>query len=317
MTETRSARPTLDPAGFGIEPYISTKLVRVLDTFPGIDAVWIYGSRARGSHRMESDIDLAVDAPSLDDAQFVALKSRIENLELIYRLDIVHLQRVSSELLKQHILRDRKLFWEPRRHSTARESMGATQLKLFQTTALVQLERYLGELKKHQSQAQAATKVLRAMEGMEDLMHEASDFPKKTWSALKSTGHLPPSFAGQPHCSRFDGANRAIPNVCLKIPTGGGKTLLAAASVGRVFSGYLGRHTGLVLWVVPNEAIYQQTLKTLKNRDHPYHQMLNVAAAGRVKILEKNSPLSRMDTDSHLCVMLLMLASASDRKSVV
>ncbi len=311
MTDTGSARATLDPPGFGIAPYISAKLVRVLDAFPDIDAVWVYGSRARGSHRMESDIDLAVDAPSLDDAQFVALKSRIENLELIYRLDIVHLQRIGSELLKQHIARDRKLFWEPRRHKAAMESAGATQLKAFQTTALVQLERYLGELKKHQSQAQAATQVLRVMEGMEDLMHEASDFPKKTWNALKSTGHLPRTFAGQPHSSRFDGANRAIPNVCLKIPTGGGKTLLAAASVGRIFSGYLGRHTGLVLWVVPNEAIYQQTLKTLKNRDHPYHQMLNVAGAGRVKILEKNSPLSRMDTDSHLCVMLLMLASAA------
>jgi hypothetical protein len=37
-----------------------------------------------------------------------------------------------------------------------------------------------------------------------------------------------------------------------------------------VFSSYLSRHAGLVLWIVPNEAIYRQTLKTLKNRDHPY-----------------------------------------------
>jgi hypothetical protein len=75
-----------------------------------------------------------------------------------------------------------------------------------------------------------------------------------------------------------------------------------------VFNGWLHRHKGLVLWVVPNEAIYRQTLKTLKNRDHPYHQMLNVAGAGRVKILEKDDPLTRLDVESHLCVMLLMLA---------
>ncbi len=37
----------------------------------------------------------------------------------------------------------------------------------------------------------------------------------------------------------------------------------------------------------PNEAIYRQTLKTLSERDHPYRQMLNVAGAGRVKLLEK------------------------------
>ncbi len=295
-------------ARFGIAPYIVTKLVRVLDAFPGLDRVWIYGSRARASHREESDIDLAVDAQWLDDRQFLALKSQIEDLELIYRLDVVHLQSVSSEVFKHHILRDRKVFWEPRRYSAALDTVGTTQLKTFQTRVLGQLDSYLAELKKNALQSQAAVPALRAMEG---LMWEASDFPKKTWSVLKAKALLPPTFAGQPHSSRFDGAQRAIPNVCLKIPTGGGKTLLAAASVGRVFSNYLARHTGLVLWVVPNEAIYQQTLKTLKNRDHPYHQMLNVAGAGRVKILEKNSPLSRLDTDSHLCVMLLMLASAA------
>mgnify|MGYP002135577498 CR=1 FL=1 len=87
--------------------------------------------------------------------------------------------------------------------------------------------------------------------------------------------------------------------------------LLAAASVGKVFNGFLQRDKGLVLWVVPNEAIYRQTLKTLKNRDHPYHQMLQVAGAGKVKILEKDDPLTRLDVESHLCVMLLMLAAAS------
>jgi type III restriction enzyme len=120
-----------------------------------------------------------------------------------------------------------------------------------------------------------------------------------------------PRSADQPYSSRFDGAGRAIPNVCLKVPTGGGKTLLAAASVARVFSGLPAPHTGLVLWVVPNEAIYRQTLKALSDRDHPYRQMLNVAGAGRVKILEKNSPLTRLDVESHLCVMVLMLQSAA------
>jgi type III restriction enzyme len=111
-----------------------------------------------------------------------------------------------------------------------------------------------------------------------------ADFPKAAWQALHDAGALPEAYAERPHSSRFDGAGRAIPNVCLKVPTGGGKTLLAAASVGKVFEGYLRRSTGLVLWVVPNEAIYRQTLKTLSNRDHPYRQMLNVAGAGRVKI---------------------------------
>jgi type III restriction enzyme len=78
--------------------------------------------------------------------------------------------------------------------------------------------------------------------------------------------------------------------------------------VARCSDSWLHRHTGLVLWVVPNEAIYRQTLAALGNRDHPYRQILNVAGAGRVKMLEKTAPLARLDVDGHLCVMVLMLA---------
>ena len=62
---------------------------------------------------------------------------------------------------------------------------------------------------------------------------------------------------------------------------------------------------------MPNEAIYAQTKKHLINREHPYRQILDRAAAGRVKILEKNDPLNRLDVETHLCIMLLMLQSAN------
>ena len=310
MTEAQAGGVVTQPH-FGVVPSTVTKLFRVFENFPGLDTVWIFGSRARGTPHAASDIDLAVDARGITQEQFFDLKRQLAELELIYRTDVAWWQSVRDTTFRSEIERDRKVFWEPRRHSAEVEAIGATQLKPFQSTVLGRLAIYIAELKKHRSQAAAAAQALRAMEGMEDLMREASDFPKKTWSALKAQGLLPPTFAQQPHSSRFDGTGRAIPNVCLKVPTGGGKTLLAAASVGRVFSSYLNRHAGLVLWIVPNEAIYRQTLKTLTNRDHPYRQMLNTAGAGRVKILEKDSPLTRLDIDSHLCVMLLMLQSAA------
>ena len=294
---------------FGIAPNVLAKLLSLFERTSGLGRVWVYGSRGRGDFRPSSDIDFAVEWQTPD--KHWMLSSGLEELELIYRTDLVNLADSLAPEFRSRIERDRKLFWEPRRAAVSAANLGAVQMKKFQGETLVQLDTYLSVLKKNKAQSDVAQAALRVMEGMEGLLREASDFPKKTWSKLKEDGKLPPAFADQPHSSRFDGAGRAIPNVCLKIPTGGGKTLLAAASVGRVFSNYLARHTGLVLWIVPNEAIYQQTLKTLKNRDHPYHQMLNVAGAGRVKILEKNSPLSKIDTDSHLCVMLLMLASAS------
>jgi type III restriction enzyme len=48
--------------------------------------------------------------------------------------------------------------------------------------------------------------------------------------------------------SRRDGLHRIIPNVCLKVPTGGGKTLLAACTLERIQTDYFKRQTGFVLW---------------------------------------------------------------------
>ena len=295
----------------GIAPTTLAKLVRLFDETPLLDGVLLFGSRARGDHRVESDIDLAVEAPRMSAAEFADLQRRLERLGLIYRVDLVRVQDKLDERFAAFIERDGRSFWTPRRHAVSAQGLGGLQLKDFQSRVLDRLGNYLDELKKHAAQADAAVTALRAMEGMDDLAREAGDFPKKAWAALKAAGRLPEAFAAQPHSSRFDGAGRAIPNVCLKLPTGGGKTLLAAASVARVFGSWLGRHAGLVLWVVPNEAIYRQTLQALSDRDHPYRQILNVAGAGRVKILQKQSPLSRLDVDSHLCVMLLMLQSAA------
>ena len=117
-----------------------------------------------------------------------------------------------------------------------------------------------------------------------------------------------------PYLSRHDGLGQSIPNICFKVPTGGGKTLLATAALERVQTDYFKRQTGLVLWVVPSEAIYRQTWKQLANREHPYRQMLERASGGRVKMLEKGDAFTRRDVEGQLCVMLLMLPSAA-RKS--
>jgi len=295
----------------GIAPGSLAKLLAVFDQTPNVERVVLFGSRARGDFRHESDIDLALDAPAISAAEFVALQTRLEGLGLLYGVDIVHLQELTDDRFKGFIERDGRDFWLPRRGAADVSEIAGTHLKKFQGTVLNRVSDYLGELQRHADQSDKAVATLRAMEGMEDVARDAADYPKKTWQALKQRALLPPKFADLPHSSRFDGAGRAIPNVCLKVPTGGGKTLLAASSVASVFTQWFKRHTGLVLWVVPNDAIYRQTLKTLSDRDHPYRQILNVAGAGRVKILEKNSPLSRLDVDSHLCVMVLMLASAA------
>ncbi len=110
--------------------------------------------------------------------------------------------------------------------------------------------------------------------------------------------------------SRFSGMGRPVPNICFKVPTGGGKTLLATAGIERINTRFFERNTGFVLWVVPSDSIYKQTLKALTNRESLYRQTLDRASAGKVKILQKTDSFHPQDTENFLCVMLLMLQSA-------
>lgn len=69
----------------------------------------------------------------------------------------------------------------------------------------------------------------------------------------------------------------AVPHVCLRLPTGGGKTLLAAHSVGVAAGAFLHRDHPFVLWLVPTNTIRKQTVQALRRPDHPCRQALNAA----------------------------------------
>ncbi|WP_018698729.1 DEAD/DEAH box helicase [Amorphus coralli] len=178
----------------------------------------------------------------------------------------------------------------------------------YQDRVLNTLDVYLDLLKEKKARADRIA-VLAAQDP--DLGLTMPDFAKEAWEALKAEGKLPASRAAIPFSERVDGCNRAVPNVVLKVPTGGGKTWLAVTGVSRIMGRYLDRNTGFVLWIVPNEAIYTQTLKRLKDRQHPYRQALDRAAAGRVRIMEKTDRLDARDIETNLCVMLLMLQSSN------
>lgn len=66
-----------------------------------------------------------------------------------------------------------------------------------------------------------------------------------------------------------------LPYVCIRIPTGGGKTLVACHAVSVAAQHLLETEHPLVLWLTPSTAIRDQTLDALKNRRHPYRQALD------------------------------------------
>lgn len=76
-----------------------------------------------------------------------------------------------------------------------------------------------------------------------------------------------------------------VPYCCLRLPTGGGKTLLASHAVGVARDAYLDRRFPVVLWLVTSTTIAEQTLGALKKPSHPYRQALETAFGGAVRVL--------------------------------
>ena len=179
------------------------------------------------------------------------------------------------------------------------------QLKEYQAEALDTFALWLRALEQAKSSLAPAAEALRAVG--HELPDDIANHPKKAWDTLRDEGDLP-SGAG-PYVTRTDDADRPIPHVCFKVPTGGGKTLLAAGALDR-----LGRDTGFTLWIVPTRAIYDQTKRALWNREHPYRQMLERASGGKVKLLEKDHRFTADDVEHYLCIMLLMLPAANRQK---
>ena len=83
-----------------------------------------------------------------------------------------------------------------------------------------------------------------------------------------------------------------VPNLCFKVPTGGGKTFIACNAVRPIFDALPATKTKAVVWLVPSDAILTQTAKSLKNPQHPYRQKIDVDFGGRVEVYTKQELLN-------------------------
>ena len=75
-----------------------------------------------------------------------------------------------------------------------------------------------------------------------------------------------------------------LPYVCLRVPTGGGKTLLACHAAGIAMKGLLRTDRAVVLWLVPSNTILDQTADALRDPRHPYRRALELEC-GAVEVM--------------------------------
>lgn len=101
------------------------------------------------------------------------------------------------------------------------------------------------------------------------------------------------------------------PYICLRIPTGGGKTYMAARSASIAAELYLDQEYPIILWLVPTKVIREQTLETLKKPNHPNREALMDAFKGHVKVLDISefTQIRPQDLRDHACVIVGTFAS--------
>ena len=97
-----------------------------------------------------------------------------------------------------------------------------------------------------------------------------------------------------------------VPYACLRLPTGGGKTILAAHAVKVARDAWIQKDYPLVLWLVPTNTIREQTVQTLKDNRHPYRQVLDDAFNGRVRVfdIEDFTHIRPQDIRDNCCVVV-------------
>jgi type III restriction enzyme len=98
----------------------------------------------------------------------------------------------------------------------------------------------------------------------------------------------------------------AIPYVCLRVPTGGGKTLLAAHSVGIAATDWMKTDKPTVIWFTPSQTIRDQTLNSLRDRNHPTRRALSDRFGENVRIMDVNEALyaKRADYDGGAVIIV-------------
>lgn len=105
-----------------------------------------------------------------------------------------------------------------------------------------------------------------------------------------------------------------VPYFCLRVPTGGGKTLIAAHAVGKIAKHLGHQDRPLCLWVTPSTTIRDQTLRGLRNREHPYHVALREGLGGvPIEVMTMEESLSAFSSGLSSCAVIVVTTIQSYR----
>ncbi|MCB9493600.1 MAG: nucleotidyltransferase domain-containing protein [Epsilonproteobacteria bacterium] len=98
------------------ESVTSYSFFKKLTQLPFVDAIYLFGSRARGVSDEHSDIDLAIVCPQANEYDWLEVVKIIEQADTLLKIDCLRLDALSSKKLKKNILEEKKILYERNSH---------------------------------------------------------------------------------------------------------------------------------------------------------------------------------------------------------
>lgn len=90
---------------YGIRNNLFNELLNLFKK-ENIDKVILFGSRARNDYKNNSDIDLAIIFDSDDNDNYIKLLTKLEELNTLFKFDVIDYNKITNATLKQEIDKD-------------------------------------------------------------------------------------------------------------------------------------------------------------------------------------------------------------------
>lgn len=142
------------------------------------------------------------------------------------------------------------------------------------------------ELKKYQQE------VLNALDDYLEVLEETKNLReayRTFW--LKRKIDIQKDASERSSLRPYNNSIAGVPNVTVKVPTAGGKTLIACSALKHLFARHPLGKPRVVVWFVPSDTILKQTYRNLSDPQHPYRKRINVDFNGRVNVIRKEEAL--------------------------
>lgn len=88
---------------FGLEQHIIDNLISVFEQNSKVDKAFVFGSRAKGNYRPDSDIDIAIKGYDITTDDIIAMSVAFESKGITYKIDLINYHTIKEPDLKEHI----------------------------------------------------------------------------------------------------------------------------------------------------------------------------------------------------------------------